>query len=278
MKTNKIKKMALDVLTDNWGQALVVIFVLILIHAIFSFAEMSMNNVLSYYGFVSDDDFILWSQNKYLIMVSAVRAVLELIFICPIYMGAVWWYIHYVRGENNSVTSVFVCYSNGMIFFKSIVVKLLVFLIKLTVMIPICVCIYAQYKLIDYSLKRGVNDSVFILLAICCAIFTACLICFYVLFSLRYALVDYCFVLNPDTKISEIMKFSVKKMKNKKIQLIKIAVSFLWYIPACLFIFPLLFVLPYYAMSFSLVINNIMDDNYGARRGALVDRGTVTTS
>ena len=276
MKTKQAKKTALRILSNNWGQAMVVVLVLIIIHVIFTTAETNIYYMLKSNGLVSSQDFKLLSHNKYIILVSIVRYLLEFVLITPAYMGSVWWFLHCVRGQNNSVQTMFVCYSNFNIFVKSLALKLCISLIKLVAFLPVCICAFLQYRLINYALIHGFNNGIFILLSACCGLFSLCLLCFYIIFILRYALVDYIFVLNPDLNVLDIIKASTKKMKNNKALVVKLPLSFLCWIPSALLVFPLIFLLPYYAMSFTVMINSIIVDDFTSKRELLL--GTEAAS
>ena len=271
LKTKTAKKDALNFLRNNWAQAIVVIFIIGVIHIIFSCAEAGIYNFFKTQNIVGDKDFWIFSSNKYMMLVTLGRLVFEFLLVSPIYMGAIWWYIHLVRGAKSNIVSVFVCYSNTAIFLKSIALKGITAILKLLALAPVCLCIYAQYRLINYSIQKGINNGVFILLAVCGGLFTICLICFYVLFCLRYALVDYIFVLNPDLEVMRIIKLSTIKMKHNKGKIVKIAFSFLVWIPSAILVFPLIFLVPYYAMAFTVMINDILGDGNAVKREVLFD-------
>lgn len=269
MKNKDIKNRALKMLNNNWGQAVTVILILLVIHIIIIMSGQTVFNYLQYKGEVDKTDFALITKNKYMIIVNIVRLIIGFIVMTPAFFGAQWWFIHCVRGESNNIKSMFMCYENKYIFTKALALKLTIYLLKLVVALPVCILIVLEYRLIKYTLIRGVSNGELVMLIGCCAIFTICTIGFYIIFALRYALADYIFVLNPDLKIGEIIKTSSIKMKDHKTEIIKLVLSFLWWLPSCVLVFPVFFVCPYFVMAFTVMINNIIEKNFVMERSML---------
>lgn len=269
MKNSEIKKYAIRLLTSNWGQAVAVVLILGVLHVAFVLAEESVLSFLLLKDILVPADLKLTALNPYVLLIKAARCTASYLAVTPAYMGGIWWFLRYVRGESNSIRSLFVCYSDGRIYLKTLAVKAVVFFIRSVVLLPLCGIFVLLYRLIRYTMLTGANNAQLVMLIFCMAVFSVCAVCFYVLFMLRYTVVDYIFVLNPDMGIWEIIRLSTKKMKGCQARIIRLILSFAWWVPSFILVFPIFFVVPYYAMSFTVLINDILEEDFPLRRTAL---------
>lgn len=269
MKNSEIKKYAIRLLTSNWGQAVAVVLILGVLHVAFVLAEESVLSFLLLKDVFVPADLKLTALNPYVLLIKAARCTASYLAVTPAYMGGIWWFLRYVRGESNSIRSLFVCYSDGRIYLKTLAVKAVVFFIRSAVLLPLCGIFVLLYRLIRYTMLTGANNAQLVMLIFCLAVFSVCAVCFYVLFMLRYTMVDYIFVLNPDMGIWEIIRLSTQKMKGCQARIIRLILSFAWWVPSFILVFPIFFVVPYYAMSFTVLINDILEEDFPLRRTAL---------
>lgn len=258
MRPKEMKKQAMARLSDSWGQAVVIILTIIVIYIAFMLMEMTLYYFLQSKGLAETPDYRLFPDNGLLIFISAVRMILGYLVIVPAFIGAKWWYLHAVRGERNSIHSMFVCYKNPRIYFKTIAVESVVAVINTVAALPVLFCAYLIYRLLKDFLSGESNQTIIVIMAFFASVLLVCLSMLYLLFTLKFALVDYIYVLNPDLKIRDIVKASERTMKNWRRPLIELIFSFGGWILLCVLIFPALFVVPYFAMSFTVCINHII--------------------
>lgn len=261
LRPKDIKKHAMARLSDSWGQAAIIILVIMVIYIFFMLAEMALYYVLQGAGLAEAADYQLFPRNGWLILISVLRMILGYLVIVPALVGAKWWYLHAVRGEQNGVRSMFVCYLNPHIYFKTVAMKSVVAAINLLAALPVLFCGYLVYRLMRDFLSGENNQTIIVIMAFFASLLMVCLSLLFILFSLKFALVDYLYALNPDLKIRDIIRASERVMKNCRRPLIELIFSFLVWIALCVLIFPVLFVIPYFAMSFTVCINRIIEEN-----------------
>ena len=273
MKTKEIKNQALESLTNNWPRAIAIISIILCMHIIFSFGEAAVYSYLTTVGAVSANENI-FSGNIYLIILSLTRILLGFVIISPAISGAVWWFIHCVKGHNNSVTTLFVCYENNRVYLKTVFLHLVTGLIGLGLFLPSGICVYAAYRFIQYSYARGANNTMQVIIITCFFILTLCFFVLGILISLRFILSNYLFVLNPDLPIKQILSSSFRIMKKYRKDLLVLILSFAgWLIPG-FFIFPLFFIVPYYAMSITVFMNRVIDEASQYEEDLLIRKNT----
>lgn len=272
MRPKEMKKQAMERLSDSWGQAVIIILAIIVIYLVFMLLEMSVYCLLQFNGLADGTDYRLFSGNSVVTLISFFRLVLGFMVIAPALIGAKWWYLHTVRGEQNGVRSMFVCYANPRIYLKTLAVKSIVTGIYIVAGLPLIFCGYVIYRLLDGFSSEENNQTFIIIMAFFAAMLLVCLGLLYLLFTLKFALVDYLYVLNPDLRIRDIIKASERAMKNSRRPLIELMFSFMGWLLLCTLIFPILFVIPYFAMSYTVCINRIIIKNKILDRNMLLVR------
>ena len=273
MKTKEIKNQALESLTNNWPRAITIISIILCIHIIFSLGEAAVYSYFTTVGAVSLNENI-FSGNIFLIILSLTRILLGFVIISPAISGAVWWFIHCVKGHNNSVSTLFVCYENNRVYLKTVFLHLVLSLIAIGLFLPSSICVYAAYRTVQASYASGANNTIQVILITCFFILTLCFFVLGILISLRFILSNYLFVLNPDLPIKQILSSSFRIMKKYRKDLLVLILSFSgWIIPG-LFIFPLFFIAPYYAMSITVFMNRVIDEASQYDENLLIRKNT----
>lgn len=273
MRPKEMKKYAMGRLSDSWGLAVIVILTIIVIYIAFMLMEMSIYFFLQSNGTIEASDYRLFPDNNGMIIISVARMILGYLVMVPAMMGAKWWYLHAVRGERNSIHSMFVCYMNPQIYLKTVAVKSIIAVMGIVAALPVLFCAYLIYRLLKDFMGGGDSDhTLTVIMAFFAAVLLICLSLLYLLFILKFALVDYIYVLNPDLKILDIIRASNRVMKDRRRPLVELVVSFTGWILLCVLIFPALFVVPYFAMSFTVCINRIIEESRILDRNLLLVR------
>lgn len=259
MKTSQIKKRAANCLTNHWVQAIAVVFILLAVNVAFTFLQASLGYLLLFGGRMEQQDFSLLSIDTYMLAINLAGLALSYFIYAPIYMGAVWWYLHCVRGENNRLSDIFVCFSNPHSYFRVLWIKFVSGMLRIAMMIPGIVCVYVEFRLLQYILDAGTVGGGIVAVFVLGGIFTICLMILGAVATLRVALVDYLYVINPDLKVAELLSLSNRKMKPRTKAAITLILSFIPWLPVVIFVFPLLFLAPYFAMSYAAFMNDAME-------------------
>lgn len=272
MKNSDVKRRALDLITNNWGQALAIVLLMSALWIAISLGQKTLLEFLMSRGVLAGRDISLFAGDKYVLLTSGMRLLLLIIILMPIKTGAVWWFLRFTRGEHNSIRSLFVCFTSSRTYLRTLAVQASVWGICLAAAIPVCGLIVLLRRLILYTMSRGTDNALLVMLIFCGSILTLCAICFYLHFMLKYALVSSIFVLNPDMPIREMLRMSSRNMKENRFRLIRLFLSFLWWVPSFILVFPLFFVAPYYVMAQTVLFNDILQAEFPVERRAVAGR------
>lgn len=255
MKSKDAKQKALSRLTDCWGKAAAVIMLVTLMHMVLLLARYFVGYLLVITNMLPEATGLM-EPGPLALGVNVGFMVISLVALSPVLIGCNWWFIHGVRGDLNPVRAVFVCYSTPGLFFRTVALRGIIMAIRVAALIPVGGVLYFTYKSVNKAMET--NNSAWLMLLICGAVASLCLITLYIYFFLRFALCGYLFAVNPDRPLLESITLSFQIMRHKEIRLIKLIVSFFpWYL-ACLLLFPIFFVAPYFFMSYTAVISRIM--------------------
>ncbi len=257
MKISEIKKSALKRMNECFPQVLLVMIIYLTAHLIFALAEFI------FIQFCDMNKGLVFSEETpiatIIMITTAVRGAIEFMIIAPISVGTAWWLSHCVRGENTNVGFVLICFSNIKIFFRSLLLRLVVVSIKMIMAIPIVLCAYIEYALIASFGTESYRNGTYIALLVCGLLIFICMALIYIWVVADFTLVNFIFTTNPDEKIVTIIKKSVMAMKPNKMKIIKLVCSFLGWIFTAFFVFPLFFAVPYAALSYAVAVNQIME-------------------
>lgn len=260
MRPKELKRRAISLLRNNWAQAIVIILVYIVVYLVFLIAEMSVYYYLQYKGYLTEGMNYLTDYNSVFSFIGIGRICLGVLFAVPIHIGAKWWYLHAARGEQNGVNGMFVCYGNIRIFLKTLWIKFSVAVLVIIPAAPLMFCVYAVFRLLAYAIEGNGNQGIAVIMAFFAGLLFICLGMLYIIYCMNFALTDYLFCLNPDLSVMEAIKLSVSMMKNYKRELVSVIFSYIGWIPVAMLIFPLLFLLPYFAMTFTVAVNQIIEN------------------
>lgn len=262
MSIKEIKKSALQRLSENSGQGIAVCVIIISVMLVFALLNQLFYEVFDYFGILITYRGLFKYHDTYVLMCALCR-VAQYILTVPAIVGAMWWFIHCVRGEQNPVSSILVAYSNRRMFFKTVWLKFNIHLRKLGITAIAALSIYAQYRVVADAFKGGGNNLVAVLLLFGMITLAVCMAAYWAVFTLRYTLVDYIFTLNPDLSVREIAEYSKEGMKNHMGDILRLIVSFIPQFLLCLLIFPVIFVVPYFFMARAELSNRIIEESVG---------------
>lgn len=187
-----------------------------------------------------------------------ITMLVKFLVISPLNIGTTWWLIHSSRGEKNNVGYIFICFKNIKIYIKSILLRAVISLTKLALSAPLMICIYLGGVLHNTAFEDIDNSATYIILGVCSTLILLFMLAFYVWITLGFELCNPLFSLNPDKKISEIISSSITAVKNNRVRLVKLLLSFSGWAVSLIFVVPLFFVIPYFAMSYAVMLNDIL--------------------
>ena len=266
MKICDIKQRALGVLGENFSQALIVMLLYLATYFGLTVAE-AVAVTATIGGELTKE--IINANLPIFFMIMGIRYIVEFLVISPLNIGTTWWLIHASRGETNNIGHIFICFKNIKIYVKSVLLRAEITMAKILLSIPVIICVYILNLLSEFALKDIGNSGNYILLGVCCTLIMIFLIGMVLWITLGFELCNPIFSLDPDRKIREIILASISAMKNNKIKMIKLMLSFIGWFAASVFVVPLFFVIPYFAMSYAVLVNDIMSRELYLSGGAL---------
>ncbi|MCX7657811.1 MAG: DUF975 family protein [Oscillospiraceae bacterium] len=260
MEIKKIKKHAIDLLYQNWAQPVAIILIVLVFYISFSFGQSSFLNFMLLKGIIQKEDISLFSTNPYVLFSNALKLLVCFFVLTPVYIGAMWWFLRYAKGEKNSISIIFICYANARIYFKTLLLKASITFLRILAALPACFFGAVSAKLFKITMLKDGGNGLYAALAVCFALLAVLSAVLFVFVYLRYALAEYIFVTDPDMKISRILKLSASKMKGNEEFFIKLYLSFLWWVPSMVLVFPAFFVVPYYAMAHTVTARTLLEE------------------
>ncbi len=183
-------------------------------------------------------------------IVCAVSAVFAFIAITPLMLGVTRWYYHLTDGKADEVSSIFDYYVSGRMFFRSLwfafhmgvrrVFWYLLFMLPGCALFSVSAWMYWYFDINNENVVM--MGMVLFMLA---AFITVVMALLCTIFSLRYYLAD--MIVVSDDKIStfQAVRQSVRYMKGNRVDIFIFGLSFLPWILLCVFIVPIVFVVPY---------------------------------
>lgn len=189
--------------------------------------------------------------------VYAVCALLSLMLVSPLRLSAEVWFYESAKKTKSKISKIFFSYKPHW-FFKSVGLTFTLGLFKfLWAMLFLFPC-GAMSGYLFYSLKNGISKTMLILVASGIAVSLAVgLYLTFVTFQ-RYALSHVLFYENDGISPYEALKFSARLMDESCFRLASLKLSFLPWLILCVLVFPAFYVYPYYKISVSYFLNNIL--------------------
>lgn len=200
------------------------------------------------------------SENILSLFLSTIMIVLNVIIIFPLTLGTIKWFYLNTFDDKNNISIIFDFFSTPKIYFKSIFIKLNLTLkfIFFTIIfnIPFILSLLNIKFLNNYDnvMSQNLLPFIYILSTFIFIIFNLASF----LFLLRYFLVYFIFITNKNIKISDILKLSIKTMKNYKLNLFSLISSFIFLYLLSIFILPMFFIIPYIYTSLSIYAKNLI--------------------
>lgn len=184
-------------------------------------------------------------------MLAAAAALVMLwLLAVPFEYGVKWYRLQQVRGRSVHARSIFTCYGSwrrlGQIFrfTAALYARRLYFLLPAAALIT--AGIFAAIRM-DTALA-----AVIIFLS------AGCVICGAVLINRKYALAPYLFVLDPKAPPKELIDKSVRLTRGREHYLSDALFAAAAWFPACILVFPAVFVVPYSQTLYTAAVNELI--------------------
>jgi|GEM_PF-3663420 uncharacterized membrane protein len=261
LKISEIKSNAKERLKIYWGESTAIFAYFASAAAISILLGFLTAELLQICGLAKHSyPAILFEKNISFLMLTAVIIMLLYVFTVPAIFGRCWCYMQTAKGNIAPANCLFSCFSTKGVFLRCLKLKILVDLKKLIVLTPMLVVFILECYFIRSILNSCKSRAVAFLFIMMGILFALSLFLLYRIVTMRYLLVNYLFVSNPDGDIKYIIKKSTMLMKGYEKQITLLYLSFIGWVVLCVIIFPLLLVLPYYHMTMAEAVNQIISE------------------
>lgn len=207
------------------------------------------------------------------LVIAVVAAIFLIMWVIavPYQYGVRWYRLQQVRGHSVHAKSVFSCYFSTKRMLQVYKLSVLLFIKRFVLLIPLAVLLSAGIFLIIRINEDGgsIADNLAVagLLTLSAVIYLA-----YTIINIKYAAAPYIFALGHDRPAVEIIKESVRFMKDKQSYMIEMLRSCALMLIPCILVFPAVFVLPRIMMLYTAAINEIIENGFAEDRLAVGER------
>ena len=171
----------------------------------------------------------------------------------PFKYGVKWYRIQHVRGQSVPARGIFSCYMSLSRLLKMFRVDFGITMRKLCVILPAAASAGAAYYML-----QGERNILLYCVSAAFMLISAGLLILYIILNIRYSLVSFIYVLEPDIPIKTLIRESKRLVKGRISYCVKILLSAAWLIIPCLLIFPAVFIVPYIQMVYTAMINEMI--------------------
>lgn len=259
MSTKEIKLKSKKLLKDNFAPLILAACFLLLIMIIFSLCEYIIRSITG----INAYDSVIFSSggftlnNLLSVSILVLSFILQYIVISPLMMG-LWRCLYLItEGKNIQIGNLFYFYSSPKLFFRSILLRINIFLRELFYLLILFLPAFvASFFLSDYAaafFKYNLSTFASSALMFAAAVFWIGAVIFYIIILLRYSFAGIIAASDDKLKINRSIKLSIKRSNGYKLCIFKLIISFIGWFALCIFIFPIIYVLPYFCLGIAVL-------------------------
>ncbi len=199
-------------------------------------------------------------------IIMAARAIMSLLLVTPLSLGAIRWYYSLVHGQKLPLSEIFYFFESGKAYGRAICYEFLVgirtFLWSILFFIVpggiFGISIYFLSGTEELPRSTSAIASTGIFLAVILAILA---MIFYAACINRYTLTPYLLSEDPELSVRQAIKTSIKYTRGYRFSLVWFGFSYFGWLLLCVFVFPMLYVQPYYSTGFAMYARFIIEKN-----------------
>lgn len=195
--------------------------------------------------------------NGAVIAVTAVSLLILFGIAEPFRYGVKWYRLQQVRGNSVHAGSMFSCYGSWKRAGQIFRLNAYLFAKRFYFTAPLAI-IFASGIFLVNKIETSGNTVAYSAAAVLVFLLTGSTVCAAAAFNCRYAAVTYLFVLEPDTPPKELVEKGLKISMGKTDYLAEAILSSAICLPFCVFIFPMVFAIPYLQMIYTAAVNEII--------------------
>lgn len=254
MNNTQIKRLARIRLEGNWGNCTALSMLMFSFVLMVILGEMIIYYIVSdAYGFSSYRSYISSGQGLALL---AVRLCAYFLLFVPELSNIRSIYISLACGKSFSGTQWELRHNSIKYYLKISATQVLSLIYQALLAVPLAVCIFAVIYYTD--LCRSEMSTKNLLMFMLCLLISIMMLCVFLYFRIKLRLLPYIMVIRSDIGIIDAFILSARLMKKNVIRYVFFQLSFLHYFAACLLVFPILAVVPYYYMSVTVFCTSLV--------------------
>lgn len=255
-------------LYNNWGKAIAIVLLSVAIYLLFTMVESMISMLLGVPFFVDYGDPGYYLDNlpnlSWVSMtLTLIMAIGSFLVVTPLNLGITQWYYSLSDGESEDILSIFGCFSNRKIFFRSLVLRLNILVREalwalLYFLIPgaiLCVSSWYSYNGPEqWAYLLGTVGTIFgVMLGLLFSVF-------YGITIQKYFLAKY-YLISGEVGVLGALKQARRASKGKRESIFLFKLSYIGWFASCVLVIPVLYVFPYYEVSSLLYARVLMEQH-----------------
>ncbi len=267
MNNAQIKKLATIRLGGNWGNCIAISTTMLSIGLLIILGEVLLYHTYEFMAPFSYSyfDYLKTTPGAALLII---RIVLYYLLLVPEIGYSRTVYARLSTGENFIGVRWSMRHQGFLSYVKTILIQTLSIIYQAILFIPLVFSIFVVTYYIERVKDHMSNTN--LIMFMLSLLFSILLLFLFVFFKIKLKLLPYIMTFRRDVKIIDAFLLSFRLMKGNTLRYVFFLVSFVKYFLLCVFIFPILVVLPYYNMSTSIfcqsLITNDKIDEYLAEK------------
>lgn len=203
-------------------------------------------------------------------IIEAVFSIILFFVMVPLVLGMLEWYWNLTGGKQTGIEDIFAWYGSFRLYRKSIFLNLNIFIRTflwgiITCGLPIAMIFASNYYLGGINLQKMNLSAVEmqkllfagLLILFGTLLFVGGFILFLYIIT-RYILAYFLMVEDSTRGVSEVIRESIKYSRNYRWEMTKFLLSFTGYAIACILLIPMLYAVPYFCSSLSILSKHII--------------------
>lgn len=265
----ELKKLSYGRLCDCWGESVTVFFIATGLISSGGIFTILLLKTLCATGAISCDFADILSEGPWWVYAIIAAVVLIMILVeIPFHYGICWYLMQQIRGNAVPPSSIFSCFMSRKTLRRTITLELMIFVRKLIAALPVVLLASVEIMLAGEAMTDTRSKLLFTVVGVVLVLLLTCMLAFYFVYSMKYFLVPYLYVADPDKKLSLIISRSSEMMFSKESYLTEFYGSFIGWFLTILLIFPAIFIFPFFRMTGTAAAAELID-NYNKEQSGL---------
>lgn len=255
MNNSQIKRLARIRLAGNWGNCIALSMMLLSFVTMIAIGELIIYRITAMLGH-SYSSYMEYLSSSNTMVLLICRVVAYYLLFVPELGNMRSIYISLAQGRSFLGTRWEVRHNSFFYYVKLIFMQTLSLLYQLLLLTPLIISIMGVMYYIDLCMQKITTSS--LMMFMLCLVIAIIMLCLFLHFKIKLRLLPYITVIRTDIGIIDAFILSSRFMKKNIIRYVFFQLSFLHYFLLCLFVFPILVVIPYYYMSLTVLCSSLV--------------------